>query len=51
MTVQRRGAAVEIDHLRKEFGSPDASVVAIDDVSLNIVPGEFVCVVGPSGCG
>jgi NitT/TauT family transport system ATP-binding protein len=51
MTVQRRGAAVEIDHLRKEFGSPDASVVAIDDVSLNIAPGEFVCVVGPSGCG
>ena len=51
MTVQRRGAAVEINHLRKEFGSPDASVVAIDDVSLNIAPGEFVCVVGPSGCG
>jgi NitT/TauT family transport system ATP-binding protein len=51
MTVQRRGAAVEIDHLRKEFGSSDASVVAIDDVSLNIAPGEFVCVVGPSGCG
>jgi len=51
MTVQRRGAAVEIDHLRKEFGSPVAPVVAIDDVSLNIAPGEFVCVVGPSGCG
>jgi len=51
MTVQRRGAAVESDHLRKEFGSPAASLVAIDDVSLNIVPGEFVCVVGPSGCG
>jgi NitT/TauT family transport system ATP-binding protein len=51
MTVQRRGAAVEIDRLRKEFGGPDASIVAIDDVSLNIAPGEFVCVVGPSGCG
>jgi NitT/TauT family transport system ATP-binding protein len=51
MTVQRRGAAVEIDHLRKEFGSPEAPIVAIDDVSLQIAPGEFVCIVGPSGCG
>jgi NitT/TauT family transport system ATP-binding protein len=51
MTVQRRGAAVEIDHLRKEFGSPEAPIVAIDDVSLKIAPGEFVCIVGPSGCG
>jgi NitT/TauT family transport system ATP-binding protein len=51
MTVQRRGAAVEIVHLRKEFGSPEAPIVAIDDVSLKIAPGEFVCIVGPSGCG
>jgi ABC-type Fe3+/spermidine/putrescine transport system ATPase subunit len=51
MTVQRRGAAVEIDHLRKEFGSPGAPIIAIDDVSLQIAPGEFVCIVGPSGCG
>jgi NitT/TauT family transport system ATP-binding protein len=51
MTVQRRGAAVEIDHLRKEFGAAEACIVAIDDVSLKIAPGEFVCIVGPSGCG
>jgi NitT/TauT family transport system ATP-binding protein len=51
MTVQRRGAAVEIDQLRKEFGNPEAPIVAIDDVSLQIAPGEFVCIVGPSGCG
>src|SRR5262245_60257102 len=51
MTVQRRGAAIEIDHLRKEFGAGEARVVAIDEVSLRIAPGEFVCIVGPSGCG
>jgi NitT/TauT family transport system ATP-binding protein len=51
MTVQRRGAAIEINHLRKEFGSAEARVVAIEDLSLSIAPGEFVCIVGPSGCG
>jgi NitT/TauT family transport system ATP-binding protein len=51
MSVQRRGAAIEIDHLRKEFGAAEARVVAIDDMSLTIAPGEFVCIVGPSGCG
>src|SRR5438128_1930850 len=49
--VERRGASVEISRLRKEFGTPDNRVVAIEDISLSIAPGEFVCIVGPSGCG
>jgi NitT/TauT family transport system ATP-binding protein len=51
MNVERRGAAIEISHLRKEFGPPEARVVAIEDISLKITSGEFVCIVGPSGCG
>ncbi len=51
MNVERRGAAIEISNLRKEFGPPEARVVAIEDISLKIAPGEFVCIVGPSGCG
>jgi NitT/TauT family transport system ATP-binding protein len=49
--VERRGASVEISRLRKEFGTEGNRVVAIDDISLDIAPGEFVCIVGPSGCG
>ena len=49
--VERRGASVEIRGLRKEFGSDDHKVVAIDNISLDVAPGEFLCIVGPSGCG
>jgi NitT/TauT family transport system ATP-binding protein len=51
MTVERRGAAVEIAGLRKEHGSGDHRILALDGISLNVSPGEFVCIVGPSGCG
>ena len=51
MPVQRRGAAVEIAGLRREYVSGQGSVVAIDHVDLSVAPGEFVCIVGPSGCG
>ena len=49
--VERRGASVEISHLRKVFGSDDNQVVALDDINLSVARGEFVCIVGPSGCG
>jgi NitT/TauT family transport system ATP-binding protein len=51
MTVQRRGAAIEIAGVRKEYASTAGCVIALDDINLKISPGEFVCLVGPSGCG
>jgi NitT/TauT family transport system ATP-binding protein len=49
--IERRGAAIEIAGLRKEYSSGPARVLALDDIDLRIAPGEFVCIVGPSGCG
>jgi putative ABC transport system ATP-binding protein len=37
--------------LRKEYGRGDALVRAVDDVDLDIAPGETVAIMGPSGCG
>ncbi|MGH8519006.1 MAG: ABC transporter ATP-binding protein [Panacagrimonas sp.] len=51
MNVERRGAAIEIIGLRKEYSSGPARVVALEGIDLRITPGEFVCIVGPSGCG
>src|SRR6266849_7334872 len=51
MAVERRGAAIEINGLRKEYPSGTGRLLALDGVSLCIAPGEFVCIVGPSGCG
>ncbi len=51
MAGERRGAAIEIAGLRKEYVSGTGRVVALDGIDLAIAPGEFVCIVGPSGCG
>jgi NitT/TauT family transport system ATP-binding protein len=51
MVAQRRGAAVEIVALQKEFVSGQARIAAIENIDLAVAPGQFVCLVGPSGCG
>jgi len=37
--------------LRKEYGKGEALVRAVDEVSMDVGPGETVAVMGPSGCG
>ena len=40
-------AKIEVKNLSKYFGS----LHVLDNISFNIKKGEFVCVVGPTGCG
>ena len=37
--------------LRKQYGSGEGLVRAVDDVDLEVAPGEALAIMGPSGCG
>ena len=38
---------LEVKNVTKTFGD----FVALEDVSIDVYPGELVCILGPSGCG
>jgi putative ABC transport system ATP-binding protein len=44
-------AILEMERAGRVFGSGEARVVALDNVSLRVEPGEFVAIMGPSGSG
>jgi len=41
---------IELNDVSKLYGFGDATTIALDEVSLSIDEGEFVAVMGPSGC-
>lgn len=42
---------LEVSHLSKVYGSGEAMVKALDDVSFTVNKGEFIAIIGPSGSG
>ncbi|NAZ16640.1 amino acid ABC transporter ATP-binding protein [Glutamicibacter soli] len=46
-SMAERAAGVEISDLRKSYGSNEV----LKGISLNVKPGEVVCLIGPSGSG
>lgn len=45
--MDKRPVKVKVEHLTKRFGD----LLVLDDISFDIKKGEFVCIVGPTGCG
>src|SRR6204780_5048106 len=43
--------AVRLTGVSKVFGRGSSAVHALDQVSLEVMPGEFTCLIGASGCG
>ena len=52
-TAEKRAAdpILVVENIVKRFETQDGVLTAVDDVSFNVVPGEFLSVIGPSGCG
>lgn len=40
-----------LESVSKTFDARGRSVIAVDDVSLDVSEGEFISIIGPSGCG
>ena len=51
MSKMKKG--VRLEHVSKIYQDPKTKkeFKAVDDVSINIAPGQFVALLGPSGCG
>jgi putative ABC transport system ATP-binding protein len=49
--MELTGSVLRARALRKDYGRGEACVRAVDEVDLDVAPGESVAVVGPSGCG
>ena len=45
--MQDRRVKVQVKNLTKAFGD----LLVLDDVSFDVYDGEFLCIVGPTGCG
>ena len=45
------GGSVQLTAVTKVFGRGTAAVRALDQISLEVPPGEFTCLIGASGCG
>src|SRR5258706_12498550 len=46
------GPAVRLAGVARRFTIPDGSIIAaLEEFSLDVAPGEFCAIVGPTGCG
>ncbi len=47
----KKEVLIEINNLKLIYGSEGDSILALENINLEIRRGEFLCVLGPSGCG
>lgn len=45
--MDNRNVILQVDHMTKRFGD----LLVLNDISFEVKKGEFLCIVGPTGCG
>jgi NitT/TauT family transport system ATP-binding protein len=50
-TAVRHASSIALTAVGKSYVRNGRAIPAVDDVSLDVAPGEFWSIVGPSGCG
>lgn len=45
--MEKNDIILQVDHMTKSFGD----LKVLNDISFNVHRGEFLCIVGPTGCG
>lgn len=48
---ERLAGRIAIDRLSIHLGDDADRFEAVRDLSISVLPGEFICILGPSGCG
>jgi len=49
--ITQRPVVLKLRQLGREFDGAQGTIVAIDDITLDVHQREFISVIGPSGCG
>ncbi|MDE6454539.1 MAG: ATP-binding cassette domain-containing protein, partial [Dysosmobacter sp.] len=45
--MEKKEVKVRVEHLTKKFGD----LLVLNDLNFTVAEGEFLCIVGPTGCG
>lgn len=41
---------LKIDNIGKKYQAKNGEIIALDSISFNVYEGEFISIIGPSGC-